>query len=518
MLAPAVVVGDRYRLVSRIAVGGMGDVWRAEDLMLHRQVAIKVLKPELSADATFLDRFRNEARSAAAFHHQGIANVYDYGEAPPEAGTLTPIAYLVMELVEGEPLSAILAREGRLRPEVTLDYVAQAAAALQVAHHAGVVHRDIKPGNLLVTADGQVKITDFGIARAASTVPLTRAGMVMGTAQYFSPEQAEGLNVDARSDVYSLGVLAYECLAGRLPFTADNPVTVAMMQIRNAPPPLPADVPPAIRAVVQRAMAKDPGMRYVDGGDLHAALRAAAAGRFDPPPPGPSMMLPPASAPHPVGPPPLAAPMRAPGSSPVLLASSAIAVVVVLAALITWLVLRSSANGAQHNTDPGNPQGSVRPSAAQPRAPQGSVQRTSSPSRTPSTGTSAPSTPSTASTSAPRSSGSAASLVRINPADYRGLPATQVAQALQRRGLRTQILPGAPGGRLPGTVTVSDLVLPPDDVISVPVRVPRGTTILLEIGRRHPPSVLVPPGVSSPPGTRPPGSGAIRSTGTGLGH
>jgi serine/threonine-protein kinase len=327
MLTPGSVLGDRYRLVSRIAVGGMGEVWRADDALLHRAVAVKVLKPELSQDATFLDRFRNEARSAAAFSHSGIANVFDYGEAVPTGGQPggpePAIAYLVMELVDGRPLAEILAREGRLSADRTLDYVGQAAAALQVAHRVGVVHRDIKPGNMLVTADGQVKITDFGIARAASTVPLTQAGMVMGTAQYFSPEQAEGRSVGPPSDVYSLGVVAYECLSGRLPFIADSPVTVAMMQIRNLPPPLPPDVPAAVRGVVERAMAKDPALRYPNGGELAAALAAAREGRFDP---GPAFVTPGVGGPVP-GPPsggpwPLAVPAQAPPPHPGVLSPS----------------------------------------------------------------------------------------------------------------------------------------------------------------------------------------------------
>ena len=244
------LLGDRYRLARRIAVGGMGEVWRAEDAVLHRTVAVKVLKSEFTSDPTFLERFRTEARTTASLSHPGIANVFDYGEvAGPENGSADiPLAYLVMEYVDGEPLSAQLARDGRLPAARVLDVVRQAALALSEAHRVGMVHRDVKPGNLLVRrSDGAVKITDFGIARAADAVPLTQNGMVVGTAQYFSPEQAEGRVVGPASDVYSLGVVAYECLAGRLPFIADSPVAVAMMQIRDAPPPLPADVPAAVR-------------------------------------------------------------------------------------------------------------------------------------------------------------------------------------------------------------------------------------------------------------------------------
>ncbi|HSV67660.1 MAG TPA: serine/threonine-protein kinase [Mycobacteriales bacterium] len=277
-------LGGRYRLINRIAIGGMGEVWRAEDQLLGRLVAVKVLKAELTTDPTFLARFRTEARTTASLSHAGIASVYDYGEVGLDLdgdGTEdTSTAYLVMELVEGEPLSAILAREGRLPTQRTLDIVGQAATALEAAHRTGMVHRDVKPGNLLVSPDGVVKITDFGIARVADRVPLTQSGMVVGTAQYFSPEQAEGRVVSSASDVYSLGVVAYECLAGRLPFVADSPVTVAIMQIRDVPPPLPPDVPLPVHRLVAQAMAKDPRRRFGTGGEFAAAIRTVQDGRF----------------------------------------------------------------------------------------------------------------------------------------------------------------------------------------------------------------------------------------------
>ncbi|MFL6128351.1 MAG: protein kinase domain-containing protein [Mycobacteriales bacterium] len=287
MLDRDTLLGDRYRLAARIAVGGMGEVWRAEDAVLHRTVAVKVLKSEFTSDPTFLERFRTEARTTASLSHPGIANVFDYGEvvgSPREPADI-PLAYLVMEHVDGEPLSAQLARDGRLPAARVLDVVRQAALALSEAHRVGMVHRDVKPGNLLVRrSDGAVKITDFGIARATDAVPLTQNGMVVGTAQYFSPEQAEGRLVGPASDVYSLGVVAYECLAGRLPFVADSPVAVAMMQIRDAPPPLPADVPAPVRSLVLRALAKDPRQRFPTGGELAEAVRAVQEGRYETPP------------------------------------------------------------------------------------------------------------------------------------------------------------------------------------------------------------------------------------------
>jgi eukaryotic-like serine/threonine-protein kinase len=319
-LAQDTLLGDRYRLERRIAIGGMGEVWRAEDIVLSRTVAVKVLKSELTQEPTFLERFRTEARTTASLQANGIANVFDYGEVA--AGPDIPVAYLVMEYVDGEPLSAQLARDGRLPAGRVLEIVRQAALALAEAHRVGMVHRDVKPGNLLVRrSDGAVKITDFGIARAADAVPLTQNGMVVGTAQYFSPEQAEGRVVGPPSDVYSLGVVAYECLAGRLPFVADSPLTVAMMQIRDVPPPLPPDVPGPVQALVMRTLAKDPRQRFADGGELAEAVRAVQEGRPLPPPPSPAAgptvpTRPPAPAPPqaPIaGPPP--SPVPAPGTA-----------------------------------------------------------------------------------------------------------------------------------------------------------------------------------------------------------
>ncbi|MCM3887442.1 serine/threonine-protein kinase, partial [Frankia sp. R82] len=269
--SPNTVLDNRYRLDGRIAAGGMGEVWRGLDQTLGRPVAVKLLRPEYASDESFLVRFRGEARHAARLSHPGVASVYDYGEVATADDY--PTAYLVMELVEGEPLSALLHREKRLSPERMLDILGQAADALQAAHALGVVHRDVKPGNLLLRPDGVVKVTDFGIARAVDAAPLTATGIMMGTAYYVSPEQASGRPVTPASDVYSLGVVAYECLAGRRPFDDRNPIVVVMAHQQDTPAPLPAEIPYQVRALVDSAMAKDPSRRPSSAG---AFARSAA--------------------------------------------------------------------------------------------------------------------------------------------------------------------------------------------------------------------------------------------------
>ncbi|WP_322410542.1 serine/threonine-protein kinase [Microbacterium invictum] len=262
-----VTFGGRYELDSRIAIGGMGEVWEATDHVIGRTVAIKILKDEYMGDPGFLERFRAEARHAALVNHEGIASVFDYGE---EAGS----AFLVMELVPGEALSTILERDGALSTDKTLDIVAQTAAALQAAHAAGLVHRDIKPGNLLITPDGRVKITDFGIARIADQVPLTATGQVMGTVQYLSPEQASGHPASPATDIYSLGIVAYESLAGKRPFTGESQVAIAMAQINEQPPPLPPTVAQPVQNLVMAMIAKKPEDRPASAA---AVARAASA-------------------------------------------------------------------------------------------------------------------------------------------------------------------------------------------------------------------------------------------------
>ncbi|MDR7301993.1 serine/threonine-protein kinase [Haloactinomyces albus] len=272
------LLAERYRLDQRIAVGGMGEVWQAVDVRLDRTVAVKVLKAELCGDAEFLHRFRTEARTTASLNHPGIAAVHDYGETAATPDGPEDTAYLVMELVEGEPLAAILAREGRITSEHTLEMLEQAGNALQAAHGRSLVHRDVKPGNILVTPTGTIKITDFGIAKAADAAPVTRSGTVMGTAHYISPEQALGNDATPASDVYSLAVVGYECLMGHRPFLSDNAVTVAMMHIREVAPLLPPDVPRNVRALIEATLVKDPRYRYSGGGEFANAVSSVRAG------------------------------------------------------------------------------------------------------------------------------------------------------------------------------------------------------------------------------------------------
>lgn len=269
--ATGVSVGGRYELTSRIAGGGMGEVWAARDQVLGRPVAVKLLRGEYADDPAFQARFRTEAQHAASLSHPGIASVYDYGE---DGGA----AFLVMELVPGEPLSARLSREGALTPAVAIPLLQQAATAIQAAHSVGLVHRDVKPANLLITPSGQVKVTDFGIARLGADDAVTATGEVMGTAQYLSPEQALGQRATAASDVYSLGVVAYETIGGRRPFEADSAVAVAMAHVRQQPAPLPGTVPPALAAVVMQALAKDPAQRPSSAEAFGHALGAAPRG------------------------------------------------------------------------------------------------------------------------------------------------------------------------------------------------------------------------------------------------
>lgn len=264
-------LGGRYKLTDRIAIGGMGEVWKARDQVLGRLVAIKILKEEYTDNESFLTRFRVEARHTALLNHPSIAGVFDYGE---EQGS----AYLVMELVPGPPLSTIIERERKLEVDRTLSLIAQTARALAAAHEHGLVHRDVKPGNILVMPSGVVKITDFGIARLADQVPLTATGQVMGTAQYLAPEQATGQVATGSSDIYALGVIGYECLAGRRPFTGESQIAIALAQVNDAPPALPDTIPAPVRQLIMSMLAKNPSERPKDATALAKAADALRAG------------------------------------------------------------------------------------------------------------------------------------------------------------------------------------------------------------------------------------------------
>ncbi|WP_433608290.1 protein kinase domain-containing protein [Dactylosporangium sp. CA-139114] len=272
MLGPGDVLGDRYRLDEFVASGGMGQVFRATDKTLGRTVAVKVLLPGHGSNDEFGSRFRSEARIMASIGHPGVVGVYDYGETPE--GTM----FLVMAFVDGRPLGERIAAEGTLSVGETLDVVAQAADALHAAHEMGIIHRDVKPGNLLVGENGAVTLVDFGVARSAQVTAVTKLNAVIGTALYMSPEQASGHPISPSADIYALGVVAYHCVTGAPPFTGNSPLEIAIKHLQDEPPPLPATLPPATRALIERAMAKDPADRFPTAAAMAAAARAARDG------------------------------------------------------------------------------------------------------------------------------------------------------------------------------------------------------------------------------------------------
>jgi serine/threonine protein kinase len=307
------LLANRYRLDERVGGGGMGEVWRATDEVLGRIVAVKVIRPELLEEPGFAERFLAEARTMASIKHPGVVAVHDYQGNPSGA-------FLVMEYVDGESLSRRLHRFGRLDPIRTMALIAQAADALQAAHDKGVIHRDIKPGNLLVTADDTLVLTDFGIARSAASTPLTATGAVIGTPSYLSPEQVLGKPASPLSDIYALGVVAYECLTGRRPFDGENPFDIAMKRLREPPPTMAGNIPTAVLAVVDRTLAADPAQRWPSGSALASAARQAAAGDLPAPATGAasgsSVPTSPVAASSPVTPPPASPPSPAAGYMP----------------------------------------------------------------------------------------------------------------------------------------------------------------------------------------------------------
>jgi serine/threonine protein kinase len=266
--------GARYRVTEKIGSGGMAEVYKAVDEVLGRTVAVKVLHPRYASDPTFVARFRQEAQAAANLSNPHIVNIYDWGQ---DDSTY----YIVMEFVRGTDLKSLVEEKGAIDPLKAADYAAQVCTALAVAHGYDIVHRDIKPHNVVLAPDGQIKVMDFGIARAGNTT-MTQTGSVLGTAQYISPEQAQGRPLGPASDLYSLGIVLYELTTGRLPFDADTPVAVALKQVNEMPAPpraLNANIPPALEAIILRAMQKDPAARYASAEEMRADLRRFAAGQ-----------------------------------------------------------------------------------------------------------------------------------------------------------------------------------------------------------------------------------------------
>ncbi|HET9127899.1 MAG TPA: serine/threonine-protein kinase [Propionibacteriaceae bacterium] len=264
------VLARRYRVSSRIASGGMGEVWSGTDLETEETLAIKIMHPHTAEEQTFAARFREEARLAGELRHPNIVHVCDSGE---DDG----LAFMVMELVPGTTVAKLVASTGAQRPALVWSVMSQVAAALAVAHEHGIVHRDVKPSNILITADGVVKLSDFGIAHATDAVVETRMGEILGTPHYLSPEQAEGKRATPQSDLYALGVVAHEMLTGHKPFARDTPIATALAHLMSPPPELPERVPEELAAMVLACLEKEPQDRPISAADLRDAVREAVA-------------------------------------------------------------------------------------------------------------------------------------------------------------------------------------------------------------------------------------------------
>ena len=475
------ILGNRYTLTDRVASGGMGDVWQAADLVLGRTVALKVMRPNADDEPTFADRFRDEARHTASLSHPNIATVYDYGE---DDGA----AYLVMELVHGQPLSRIIA-QGPVTPEQTRSVVGQAALALAAAHAAGVVHRDVKPANILVTDEGQVKLTDFGISRATDSAAHTRTGEVLGTPHYLAPEQALGRQATGATDLYALGVVTHEMLTGTKPFDAGSPVATALSQVHDTPPPLPATIPADLRSVVTACLAKDPAARPTSAADVAASLgmpvgglaalspaatsvlpttpgadsRAAQYLPAPAPVPASTAVLAPAAQAWPTervapaAPPP---PERRRGGGggwwwlPVILGLVAVA-------LLLWQLL----NPGQDRPQPAVTSAPATSSAPLAPAPTGSATASVSPSSAPTTPAPAPTTPPAPAPTTPPPAPTTpppapttpppapVQTVNIQAKDFVGKQLTQIAPELASLGFTTLRVQQVPGKEPRGTVT-----------------------------------------------------------------
>nr|BFE66640.1 hypothetical protein GCM10020063_111660 [Dactylosporangium thailandense] len=384
------MLGDRYRLEEFVASGGMGQVFRATDKTLGRTVAVKVLLPGHGSNAEFGSRFRSEARIMASIGHPGVVGVYDYGETPE--GTL----FLVMAFVDGRPLGERITAEGTLSVGETLDVVAQAADALHAAHEMGIIHRDVKPGNLLVGENGAVTLVDFGVARSAQVTAVTKLNAVIGTALYMSPEQASGHQISPSADIYALGVVAYHCVTGAPPFTGNSPLEIAIKHLQDEPPPLPATLPAATRALIERAMAKDPEDRFPTAAAMAAAARAARDGTAEDPALAPAVR---ASAPTTV----ITAPGSVPGDDspgrPVWMPIAATAAVIALVAGVILAVVALSRKASDPSYPDARPTASATPAASEPDKAPGAPNASHNP--TPAASAGGPSATDTAPPSSP---------------------------------------------------------------------------------------------------------------------
>ena len=377
-------LAGRYRLVHRIATGGMGAVHEAIDERLDRRVAVKLLKEEYADDPTFVARFVREARAAAALGHPNIAQVFDSGQDGD-------LHFIVMELVEGRHLGQVLREQGRLDARVAVDVVGQVCEALAVAHAAGIVHRDIKPGNVLIRPDGQVKVTDFGIAHRTGDTALTGTGMVLGTAQYLSPEQASGQAATPASDVYATGVLLYQLLTGAVPFEGDSPLAVALAHVRDDVPPvrqLAPEVPAAVAAVVARATAKDPEQRYPSAQQMADALRGTPTQQPDAFAAGPATMPMTAPMTGPTGrstaplPPPAPAALREVRTTFGPRVMIAAGITLITALLVGWIALSNDPAPETGQVDPmtpGTSSGNPSPTSSGPTDPSATNQTSGGP-------------------------------------------------------------------------------------------------------------------------------------------
>lgn len=435
----------RYVLVDRIATGGMGEVWRGRDTMLERDVAIKLLRPDLAGDQVFRARFTTEARNAAALHDAHIVTLFDYGDEPDPSGRHT--TYLVMELVAGVSLAELI--RGPMKAASAAEVVAQAAEGLAVAHAAGIVHRDVKPANFLVTGGspatattastpGTVKVTDFGIARAKGASSLTDTGAVMGTPHYVAPEVAAGREATPASDLYSLGVVLYECLSGVRPFGGDSPVAIALAHVRDEPQPLPQTVPASLRALVTSALAKDPAQRPPSAAAFARSLRSFEH-ETQAAPPGAAagaastqvLASPPASAP----------PVRRSRWWPL---AAALAALLVIGGVAVALTRGDDTNGGTAGTPSG---GSNRASNAsgrqgQPgnatRSPSGPPTTTAAPSTTAASTTAASTTAPTTTAPSTTASSSTQAAIDIDPVAYIGMDAKEAEKQLKELGLKVK--------------------------------------------------------------------------------